>query len=212
MTEPLPYMIVHATQADIPALSQIFPYVIVHATQADIPALSQIFLESIDTTVPGKTFSDQPGYTLEKVEAALSKRLLPEDGSVTTFVAVHPGTGELLGYVNVKEHGGPVLGGDYESTSDVQTPEDPPEMDHLFTKVPKEGGSGKGVGSALLKRVLQEEKWAKRGIRVICFERNERALSFYRKWGFEQVGKLHNAGDWEDKETALVLWLKATPQ
>ncbi|KZT55472.1 hypothetical protein CALCODRAFT_510087 [Calocera cornea HHB12733] len=184
------------------------PYVVRRATALDIPLIAQVFLDSLDSTIPGKTFSDLPEYALPQVEPVLRARLLPEDGSVTTFVALHPATDELLGYIDVKHRGGPLPQG-YRSTGTVQLPDGVPEIDHLFTKVPREGGSGKGVGSALIQRVLAEESWTSAGIRLSCFEKNERALGFYRKWRWEQVGKI-GLGVGEDGETALVLWLKGT--
>jgi len=180
------------------------------AAPADIPTISRLFLDSLDTSVPGFTFSNKPGYELPEIEAHLRKRLLPEDDSETTFVALHPETGELVGYVNVKR--GKPLDSGCQMATDVRLPDEPPELDHLFTKVPKEGGSGKGVGSALMKRVLEEKRWTKEGIRLLCFEKNLRALEFYRRWGFVQVGRREgfDLGSGGDTETALILWLKAS--
>ncbi|KZT55458.1 hypothetical protein CALCODRAFT_484732 [Calocera cornea HHB12733] len=167
-------------------------------------------VESHDTTLPGRTFSTLPRYAPSNVESVLTKRLFAEDGSVTTFVALHPDTKELLGYVEVKEHAGPFPEG-YQSTApEVQLPESPPEIHHLFTKVPRDGGNGKGVGSTLIQRVLAEERWASVGILVGCFERNRRAQAFYQKWGWRQVGKVEVEVGEGDKEIAHLLWLKGT--
>jgi diamine N-acetyltransferase len=49
---------------------------------------------------------------------------------------------------------------------------------------------GHGVGAALMEACLQEA--SQRGCDMIwlgVWERNERALAFYRKWGFQAVGK-----------------------
>jgi GNAT superfamily N-acetyltransferase len=49
---------------------------------------------------------------------------------------------------------------------------------------------GKGVGAQLMKAALREAEAA--GCDVVwlgVWERNPRAIAFYRKWGFEQVGR-----------------------
>ena len=53
------------------------------------------------------------------------------------------------------------------------------------------GYHGFGMGAKLMKRSLFEAK--ERGYESIwlcVWEKNERAISFYRKWGFEQVGMM----------------------
>jgi len=81
----------------------------------------------------------------------MRERALGQDGSVTTLVALHPESGELLGFVTIKEHS--YLDGDCQLTEDFSMPEALPELYYIFTKVRKEGGTGKGVGSSLMMRV-----------------------------------------------------------
>jgi GNAT superfamily N-acetyltransferase len=48
---------------------------------------------------------------------------------------------------------------------------------------------GKGIGAGLMKRCLDEAEQADCGVLWLgVWQRNERAIDFYRKWGFVRVG------------------------
>ena len=50
---------------------------------------------------------------------------------------------------------------------------------------------GFGVGAKLMKRALSSAReLGYDGIWLCVWEKNERAIAFYRKWGFEQVGMM----------------------
>jgi len=174
------------------------------ATEDDLPAVTTLFLASLDTSIPGTTFSDRPEYAYDGLLAHMRKRLLSTDGGakVTTFVVVGQ-EGEVAGYANVKEEAEIAP---YDPIGE-HMPAGVPELDHLFVKVDPAGG-GRGLGSALMRKM--QEEWREKGLRTQCFEKNERGLKFYRKWGFEEVGResspegdalvLHWKGSQSEKE------------
>ena len=148
------------------------------ATESDVEQLAPLFVKSVDTSLPGVTFSDDPNYALDIIQPHLLKRLFPPKSRRTLVLESH--TGELLGYGNVKPDGGPN--------------NDEDELDHFFVKA---GEDRRGYGSQLME-ALQEE-FGERGLWVQVFEKNERAVRFYEKWGFK-LG--------EDGERSLKLGLK----
>lgn len=64
---------------------------------------------------------------------------------------------------------------------------------------------GRGVGEALMSRVVEEAERAGRATLWLgVWERNERAQRFYRRWGFEVVGE-HVFVVGSDPQTDLVM-------
>ena len=140
------------------------------AIESDIEQLAPLFVQSVDTSLPGVKFSDDARYALPVVQDKLRTRLFPPKARKTYVLESH--RGELLGYVTIKP---------------VEDPnEDGDEIDHFFVRA---GENGKGYGGMLMK-IIQEE-FGERGMRLLVFQRNERARRFYEKWGFrlEEVEK-----------------------
>ena len=137
--------------------------VVREATESDVEQLAPLFVRSVDTSLPGTTFSNDPNYALDIIQERLLKRLFPPKSRKTFVLESH--TGEILGYGNVKPDGGPN--------------KDEDELDHLFVKA---GEDRRGYGSQLMK-VIQEE-FGERGLWVQVFGKNERGVRFYEKWGF----------------------------
>ncbi|TBU29925.1 acyl-CoA N-acyltransferase [Dichomitus squalens] len=134
------------------------------ATQSDIEQLAPLFVHSLDTSVPGVKFSDDPYYALSAVRDILRARLFPPKARKTYVLESH--TGELLAYATVKPDGRPNKDAD--------------EIDHFFVRA---GESGKGYGGRLME-VIQDE-FGERGLSLIVFQKNEGAKRFYEKWGFQ---------------------------
>ncbi|PCH40177.1 acyl-CoA N-acyltransferase [Wolfiporia cocos MD-104 SS10] len=143
--------------------------VIRYATPADIEELAPLFLASVDTSLPGITFSARPGYELAKICTHLETRLFPTP-TIRTFCLELPSSPRIIGYASVKPK------------STVKGLGDTPELDMLFVKV---GMAGRGYGGLLMERVQRECR--ETGLGVHVFKRNERALRFYHKWGFAIV-------------------------
>lgn len=64
-----------------------------------------------------------------------------------------------------------------------------PTMMHLDRIYVRQDCTGQGVGAALMQACLEEARQQQcTHIWLGVWEHNARALAFYRKWGFEQVG------------------------
>ena len=136
------------------------------ATQDDVEQLAPLFVKSVDTSLPGVTFSSDPSYTLDKVVPHLRARLFPPK-AYKTYVLELP-TGELAGYGSVKPGGGPNGDGN--------------EVDMFFVRADL---GRRGYGGQLM-RTIQAE-WGERGLWLRVFKENSRAIGFYEKWGFGLV-------------------------
>lgn len=69
---------------------------------------------------------------------------------------------------------------------------------------------GKGVGGMLMSRAIDEAR--QRGCDILwlgVWEKNQRAIDFYRKWGFEEHGT-HVFTLGEEPQTDLIMALKLT--
>ncbi|OBZ68778.1 hypothetical protein A0H81_11342 [Grifola frondosa] len=137
--------------------------VIRSATLDDLEQIIPFYLASLDTSLPGITFSDRPSHTEEKMRAKMPDRLF---SSVRTVVLELPLTKEMVGYASVK--------------SDGSVKENGAELDRFFVKA---GMAGRGYGG-LIMEYLQKE-WRDSGLWLHVFKKNERAIRFYSRWGFE---------------------------
>ncbi|KZT11968.1 uncharacterized protein LAESUDRAFT_719915 [Laetiporus sulphureus 93-53] len=59
------------------------------ATPDDVDQIAPLFLTSLDTSLPGVSFSTRPEYALHLVRAHLAQRLFPPPAS-STFVLIFP--------------------------------------------------------------------------------------------------------------------------
>ncbi|RPD62495.1 acyl-CoA N-acyltransferase [Lentinus tigrinus ALCF2SS1-7] len=161
------------------------------ALESDIEQITQLFLDSVDTSVPGITFSADPDYTPDKISPVLQKRLFPPRSHKTYVLELH--TGEIVGYGNVKPDGGPN--------------HDEDELDMFFVKV---GLGGQGYGSQLMEAIQAE--WGEHGLCVHVFQKNTRAIRFYERWGFQLIEgaeedlELHMANGPKAETACLMRW------
>ncbi len=64
--------------------------------------------------------------------------------------------------------------------------ENPIELERLYLL---QDSIGRGLGSVLMRKCMEESRsCAHKSMWLQVWERNERAIAFYRKWGFECVG------------------------
>lgn len=102
---------------------------------------------------------------------------------------------EVVGYAKLKLHS--PLGLDA-----TKTPEDRLEIERLYVS---EDWIGTGLGAALMRRAIEEARQqSSRAVVLGVWEKNSRALEFYRRFGFKQIGtQLFTVGT--DVQTDLVL-------
>ncbi|TFK93066.1 acyl-CoA N-acyltransferase [Polyporus arcularius HHB13444] len=165
------------------------------ALETDIEQITTLFLHSVDTSVPGITFSTDPDYALDKIIPSLQKRLFPPRSYKTYVLELH--TGEIVGYGNVKPKGGPN--------------HDEDELDMFFVKA---GLGGRGYGSQLMEAIQAD--WGERGLCVHVFQKNARAIGFYERWGFQTVEgaevklELYMANGPKEETACLMRWSRTS--
>ena len=138
------------------------------AHESDLEQIVPLFVHSLDTSLPGVTFSSDPEYALDKITSRLASRLFPPHSHKTYVLELH--TGEIIAYGNVKPNGGP------KDKSDAD------ELDMFFVQA---GLGGRGYGGQLMEAIQKD--WSEGGLWLRVFERNERARRFYEKYGFRVV-------------------------
>ena len=138
-------------------------------------------LSILATTVFSATYGEIiPPDTLQKhLEEQLSVNALSvdlADSSTHYLVAHHNET--LIGFSKLSPTHPPST---LRSTKSI-------EMVKLYVA---SAYHGFGVGAKLMKRSLSEAReLGDESIWLCVWEKNERAIAFYRKWGFEQVGTI----------------------
>ncbi len=143
---------------------------------ADLTALAELAVETFrDTFAEQNTPSDMELYlerwfNRERIAAEL------EDPETTFLLAFADPDERPIGYAKLR-------GG--EADPAVAGPA-PVQLERLYVR---RGVLGRGVGAALMRACLDEA--ARSGHETIwlgVWERNERAIAFYRRWGFAEVG------------------------
>lgn len=71
----------------------------------------------------------------------------------------------------------------------MHTVEDDQKVVYLYELQVVKGFQGKGVGKGLMEVVLAESQRSKRSIMLTVFLMNERAVGFYKKYGFQRLGR-----------------------
>lgn len=148
-----------------------------------------------------KTFSDtfSEDNTPEDMALYLSEHYTPE---IQRFELQDPHTVFLIaenntipvGYAQLKGH----------STEAGVAGTHPMELQRIYTL---QEYIGKGIGSALMKASIREAK--ARGFTCLwlgVWEKNKRAIQFYEKWGFKQVGS-HSFVLGKDVQTDFIMEL-----
>lgn len=154
-------------------MSQI-PVTVRNASEADARLLAEVGARTFDDTF---TADNKP----EDMAAYLSSAFGPEIQAAEladphALFLIAEVDGEAAGYAKLQEGVAP----------GCVTGDKPIEIVRLYAE---RGYHGRGVGAALMLECLRAAE--RRGARTIwlgVWEHNRRALAFYRKWGFTEVG------------------------
>jgi ribosomal protein S18 acetylase RimI-like enzyme len=146
-----------------------------YATAEDAPALAKLATDAFrDTHRP----LDDPDEIEEYVAANFCLGVVAafiEDPSSIVLLAVS--SGKLVGYAHLKLS---------QALPCVSGP-DPIELSRLYLA---QGTIGKGIGAQLMRAVHAEaRRHNRKTVWLSVYDRNVRAVEFYRKFGFVEVGK-----------------------
>ncbi|MEP6989381.1 MAG: GNAT family N-acetyltransferase [bacterium] len=140
----------------------------------EAPLLATLAAATFRDTFGGdNTPQDMAAYLAASFGDEIQRRELL-DARVTTFFAEH--AGEVVGYATLRE-----------GTASAGVPaEGAIEIARLYAVTTR---IGSGVGAALMRRCLDEAQSRGRRVVWLCvWERNARAIAFYQRWGFADVG------------------------
>lgn len=147
-----------------------------------------------DSFIDGNTEQDMALYLSEHFSAELQ---LSEIKDLNTIFLIAEINGVAVGYTKLKG----------QSSGDGVTGTNPMELQRIYSI--KEY-IGKGVGAELMKASISVAK--EKGFNCIwlgVWEKNERAIKFYERWGFKKVGKyLFTLGN--DTQTDFTMELSLT--
>lgn len=102
---------------------------------------------------------------------------------------------EVVGYAKLRLHS--TLGLEPD-----KTPEDRLEVERLYVL---EDWIGTGLGATLMRRIIEEARQQKaRAVVLGVWEKNTRAIEFYRRFGFKPIGQ-HAFVLGQDVQTDLIL-------
>lgn len=126
-----------------------------------------------DAFGPQNTAQDMAIYLAKSFSPEIQANELADPGTV--FLIAEVG-GEPVGYVRLRE-GAPAT--EVDSSRPVE----------IVRFYARNDWIGKGVGSALMQASLLEARTLGHDLVWLdVWEENERAIGFYRKWGFEEIG------------------------
>lgn len=119
--------------------------------------------------------NDEVGVSYEWIEARNAKQLSPESVAIRKKRLSNPNGARWV----AKDLDGNVIG--------AATPyRDDKGVQHVGSLYVDSAWHGKGVGSALMQKIIEWSNPAK-PIELGVVTYNDRAKAFYRKWGFEEV-------------------------
>ncbi len=162
------------------------------ASATDAEALAALAARTFrDTFQADNTPADMDAYVGTAFHAGRLRAELNDEAS--TFLLAFPGgVGPPIGYAKLRRG---------TSEPSVIGP-NPVELERLYVDRP---ALGRGVGAALMRTALDTARRA--GYQTIwlgVWERNPRAIAFYRQWAFEPVGT-HVFRLGSDDQTDLVM-------
>jgi len=164
--------------------------VIRHASVADAAALAQLAAQTFAETFAADNRPEDIEAHLRSAYGLAQQTAEIQDPEVTTLLAVHEGA--LVGFAQLRRKAAPAC-------VDV---EHPVEL-HRFYVLRSQHGTGLGARLMQAARTAAQELGGHH-IWLGVWERNARALAFYRKAGFVEVGS-HVFMVGSDPQTDLVL-------
>lgn len=142
------------------------------ATKEDAPMVAELSRRTFyDTFAAQNSNEDMDKFMNEQFT---QERLMEEVGAPSNIFIIAETGGEAGGYARMREFGAPEILGDLPSI----------EIARIYAL---QSMIGKGIGNALMKRCIEiAYEMGKRVIWLGVWEKNERAIGFYTKWGFEK--------------------------
>lgn len=142
------------------------------ATKEDGPMIAEMSRRTFyDTFAEHNSKEDMDKFMNEQFTY---ERLVQEVGSPSNIFIIAEIDGRAAGYARLRESGAPEILGDMPSIEIAR-------IYALQTMI------GKGIGNALMKKCLDTAyEMGKRIIWLGVWEKNDRAISFYKKWNFEK--------------------------
>jgi diamine N-acetyltransferase len=145
------------------------------ATKEDAPLIANLSRATFY-----ETFASQ--NTREDMEKFMSEQftyesLLQEVGAPSNIFIVAEAGGEAIGYARLRESEAPAALNELPSI----------EIARIYAV---QSMVGKGVGNALMKKCIDiAYDMGKRVVWLGVWEKNQRAIRFYNRWGFEKFGE-----------------------
>ena len=161
------------------------------ATEADAAAIATISRQTFyDTFATVNTPENMNRFMTEQFSHDMLMRQVGAPGNI--FLLAYNGA-DLLGYARLHE----------ENLLPQLQPWRAIEICRLYAT---RQAIGKGVGSALMERCIDLARSAdKQVIWLGVWEKNQRAIDFYQRWGFEKFGEhVFMLGD--DAQTDWLMW------
>ena len=149
-------------------------YAIRKAGTNDAAALAAFAMRTfVDTFAPDNTAADMALYTATAFGEAVQRAELADARNTIYLATDRDG---IAGYVMLRDGPAPDAGLAHEAM----------EINRLYVDVSR---IGSGLGAALMQQSLSHaESVGADVIWLAVWEHNPRAIRFYRRWGFEQVG------------------------
>jgi diamine N-acetyltransferase len=149
-----------------------YPIHIRFATTEDAPMIAELSRRTFyETFAAQNTKEDMDKFMNEQFTY---DRLVQEVGSPSNIFILAEVGGKTAGYARLRESGAPEILGNMPSI----------EIARIYAV---QSMIGKGIGNALLKKCIETAyEMGKRIIWLGVWEKNDRAISFYNKWGFEK--------------------------
>jgi ribosomal protein S18 acetylase RimI-like enzyme len=152
------------------------PLVIRYAQHHEVEAIAQLSIRTFqdafgaDNDPADMAHYLRRAFSLERMQAEL------DDPTNTFFLAFGLPSAHSIGYAKLKA-------GHQKITNDPHAI----EIERLYVDKPV---IGKGVGSALMRSCLNEaETLGYETVVLGVWERNQRAIAFYQRWGFSVIGE-----------------------
>jgi diamine N-acetyltransferase len=164
--------------------------IIKEATVADAALIADLSRRTFyDSFAVDNTVEDMDKFMNEQFTR---EHLMKEVGAPGNIFLLAYYNGEVAGYARLKE------------LPDITMPANVPAME-IARIYAVETSIGKGVGSALMQRCLDLARQKnKQVIWLGVWEKNQRAIDFYKKWGFERFGE-HEFVLGNDVQTDLLM-------
>jgi len=149
--------------------------IIKEATSADAALIADLSRRTFyDSFAPFNTTEDMDKFMNEQFTR---EKLMGEVEAPGNIFLLAYCNGEVAGYARLKE------------LPDITMPANVPAIE-IARIYALETSIGKGVGSALMKRIIDIARQKNKEIIWLgVWEKNQRAIDFYKKWGFERFGE-----------------------